>query len=114
MAVLAHPAQRTVEGTPADMGERARRLLVPLATTEGTLVAGYNRGMRLLTESGGVRASMFFPTSGLAHGRFVFVARCPKSQKDATLLREHLDRIALPAYGAILEYLEKIKPVRRR
>jgi hydroxymethylglutaryl-CoA reductase (NADPH) len=40
-------------------GENARGdFLVPLATTEGTLVASYNRGMRLLTESGGVRATI--------------------------------------------------------
>jgi hydroxymethylglutaryl-CoA reductase (NADPH) len=31
---------------------------VPLATTEGTLVASYNRGMRALTECGGVRATV--------------------------------------------------------
>jgi hydroxymethylglutaryl-CoA reductase (NADPH) len=31
---------------------------IPLATTEGTLVASYNRGMRLLTESGGVRTTV--------------------------------------------------------
>jgi hydroxymethylglutaryl-CoA reductase (NADPH) len=31
---------------------------VPLATTEGTLVASYSRGMRLLTECGGVRTTV--------------------------------------------------------
>jgi hydroxymethylglutaryl-CoA reductase (NADPH) len=31
---------------------------IPLATTEGTLVASYNRGMRLLTENGGVTATV--------------------------------------------------------
>ncbi len=41
------------------LGEHARGdFYVPLATSEGTLVASYNRGMRLLTESGGVRTAM--------------------------------------------------------
>lgn len=41
------------------LGEHARGdYYVPLATTEGTLVASYNRGMRLLTEAGGVRATV--------------------------------------------------------
>src|SRR3954452_13493975 len=40
-------------------GEHARgEFYVPMATTEGTLVASYNRGMRLLTESGGVRTTL--------------------------------------------------------
>ena len=40
-------------------GEHARgEFLVPLATTEGTLVASYNRGMRLLTECGGVTTTV--------------------------------------------------------
>ena len=40
-------------------GEHARgEFYVPLATTEGTLVASYNRGMRLLAECGGVRTTV--------------------------------------------------------
>jgi hydroxymethylglutaryl-CoA reductase (NADPH) len=40
-------------------GEHAQGdFYVPLATTEGTLVASYNRGMRLLTECGGVRTTV--------------------------------------------------------
>ena len=40
-------------------GEHAKgEFYVPLATTEGTLVASYNRGMRLLRESGGVKVSV--------------------------------------------------------
>jgi hydroxymethylglutaryl-CoA reductase (NADPH) len=40
-------------------GEHAQgEFYVPLATTEGTLVASYNRGMRLLSESGGVKTTV--------------------------------------------------------
>jgi hydroxymethylglutaryl-CoA reductase (NADPH) len=40
-------------------GEQAKGdFYVPLATSEGTLVASYNRGMRLLTESGGVKTTV--------------------------------------------------------
>ncbi len=40
-------------------GEHARGdFYVPLATTEGTLVASYSRGMRLLTECGGAKTTI--------------------------------------------------------
>jgi hydroxymethylglutaryl-CoA reductase (NADPH) len=40
-------------------GEHARgEFYVPLATTEGTLVASYNRGMKVLHESGGVTCAV--------------------------------------------------------
>jgi hydroxymethylglutaryl-CoA reductase (NADPH) len=40
-------------------GEHARGdFYIPLATTEGTLVASFNRGMRLLTECGGVTTTV--------------------------------------------------------
>ncbi len=40
-------------------GEHARgEFLIPLATTEGTLVASYSRGMKLLNMSGGVKTTI--------------------------------------------------------
>ena len=40
-------------------GEHAQgEFYVPLATTEGTLVASYNRGMRLVAECGGIKATV--------------------------------------------------------
>ncbi len=40
-------------------GEHAKGMFyVPMATTEGTLVASYSRGMRLLTEIGGVKTTL--------------------------------------------------------
>ena len=41
------------------VGEHAQGdFYIPMATSEGTLVASYNRGMRLLSESGGVKTTV--------------------------------------------------------
>lgn len=41
------------------VGEQANGdFFIPMATSEGTLVASYNRGMRLLSESGGVKTTV--------------------------------------------------------
>lgn len=48
-----------VAGPLRIVGEHARGdFYIPMATTEGTLVASYNRGMRLLSESGGVKTTV--------------------------------------------------------
>jgi hydroxymethylglutaryl-CoA reductase (NADPH) len=52
---------------------------VPLATTEGTLVASYNRGMRLLTECGGVRATVVEQSMQRAP---VFILRDAQAARD--------------------------------
>jgi len=48
-----------VAGPMRVIGEHARGdFYVPLATTEGTLVASYSRGMRAISESGGVKTTV--------------------------------------------------------
>jgi len=48
-----------IAGPLSMRGEHAQgEFFVPMATTEGTLVASYNRGMRLLGECGGVRTAV--------------------------------------------------------
>ena len=48
-----------VAGPIRIQGEHAQGdFFIPLATTEGSLVASYNRGMRLLTECGGVKTTV--------------------------------------------------------
>jgi hydroxymethylglutaryl-CoA reductase (NADPH) len=73
-------------------GEHARGdFLVPLATTEGTLVASYNRGIQLLNASGGVRCTVVGDAMQRAP---VFVFRDARQARDfVRWVEEHLPRI---------------------
>jgi len=68
---------------------------VPLATTEGTLVASYNRGMRLLTESGGVKTTVVDDRMQRAP---VFILDDARQARDlAAWIRENEDAICTAA-----------------
>src|SRR4051794_25192936 len=77
-------------------GEHAQgEFYVPMATAEGTLVASYNRGMRLLYESGGVTTTIMEDHMQRAPA-FVFA-----SARDARAfcgwLEDHFDEIKAAA-----------------
>ncbi len=73
-------------------GEHAKGdFLVPLATTEGTLVASYNRGMKVLNLSGGVTCTVVDDQMQRAP---VFVFESAREARDfKAWLAEHLDAI---------------------
>ena len=72
-------------------GEKARgHVYVPMATTEGTLVASYSRGMRVLAESGGVRTTVVHEAMQRAP---VFLLPDARAARDLRLwVDEHLDQ----------------------
>jgi len=73
-------------------GEHANgEYLVPLATTEGTLVASYNRGIKLLNKSGGVKATVIDDAMQRAP---VFVFDDARKARDFLLwVTENIDEI---------------------
>ena len=73
-------------------GEHAKgEFLVPLATAEGTLVASYNRGMKLLREAGGVKTTILDDRMQRAPA-FVFES-AREAREFGTWLGEHFDEI---------------------
>ncbi len=73
-------------------GEHAQgEFLIPLATTEGTLVASYNRGIKLLNLCGGVKCSV---VSDAMQRAPVFVFEDARQSRDFVLwVRQNFDKI---------------------
>ncbi len=90
-------------------GEHAQgEFLIPMATTEGTLIASYNRGIKLLNLCGGVTCTV----SGDAMQRapvFVF-GNAREAREFAQWVDDHLDKIAEEAEAtssvAKLQYID--------
>src|ERR671927_1272335 len=77
-------------------GEHAQgEFYVPLATAEGTLVASYNRGMRLLHEAGGVTTTIMDDRMQRAPA-FVF-ANAREARDFDRWLDEHFDQVRAAA-----------------
>jgi hydroxymethylglutaryl-CoA reductase (NADPH) len=73
-------------------GEHAQgEFYVPLATAEGTLVASYNRGMKLLREAGGVKATVMDDAMQRAPAFMFDSAR--EARAFGEWLTEHFDEI---------------------
>jgi hydroxymethylglutaryl-CoA reductase (NADPH) len=74
-------------------GEHAQgEFYVPMATAEGTLVASYNRGMKLLREAGGVKTTILDDRMQRAPAFLFESAR--KAREFGRWLGEHFDEIA--------------------
>ncbi len=74
-------------------GEHAQgEFYVPLATAEGTLIASYNRGMKLLYEAGGVKTTVLDDRMQRAPAFLFPSAR--EARDFGGWLREHFDEIA--------------------
>ena len=73
-------------------GEHAKgEFYVPLATTEGTLVASYNRGMKLTRESGGITTTILGDSMQRSP---VFIFQNAREARDFSLwLKDNLDEI---------------------
>ncbi len=77
-------------------GEHAQgEFYVPMATIEGTLIASYNRGMRVIRESGGVITTVCGEAMQRAPS---FIFRSGREARDFSIwLREHFEQIKAQA-----------------
>ncbi len=90
-------------------GEHAQgEFLIPMATTEGTLVASYNRGIKVLNLSGGVKCSVVGDAMQRAP---VFVFEDARQSRDfVTWVNDNIDKIREEAEStssvAKLQYID--------
>jgi hydroxymethylglutaryl-CoA reductase (NADPH) len=77
-------------------GEHAQgEFFVPLATTEGTLVASYNRGMKLCREAGGITTTVL--DDKMQRAPVFSFDNAREAKAFATWLAEHFEEIAAAA-----------------
>jgi hydroxymethylglutaryl-CoA reductase (NADPH) len=92
-----------------------RTVYVPLATTEGALVASYSRGMRLLSESGGARARVL--SEGLTQNPILVYpsgAEAERAARVALVQFEHMKELVrrTTSHGALVAV--RPEPIGRR
>ncbi len=95
-----------IAGPVKVLGEHAKgEFYVPLATTEGTLVASYSRGMKAINQSGGAKVTVFESAMQRAPV-FVF--------EDAADARDFLDWVTAPEqFESISKQAEATDPFAR-
>ncbi len=64
---------------------------VPMATTEGALVAGVNRGVKAVTQSGGARAKVLY--DGMTRAPVIWTPGVAEAQALAAWIRGNLDKL---------------------
>lgn len=89
-----------------DTSAGRKTVYVPLATTEGALVASYSRGMRLLAAGGGARARVV--REGLTQGPVLVYASSERAITAAEVARKSLKRLqalvrTTTEHGALVE-----------
>jgi hydroxymethylglutaryl-CoA reductase (NADPH) len=80
-------------------GEHASgHFYIPLATSKGTLMASYNRGLRLLAECGGVKTMVVEQYAQRAPG---FVLKARTSARFGHWVDQHFESIRKPAQATM-------------
>ena len=80
---------------PVDGSHDSRNVYLPLATTEGALVASVNRGCAVIRQSGGATARVL--ENGMTRAPAFRVADVREAETVATWVTDHVDQLAAAA-----------------